>query len=684
MKKLLIILLFGVFSFLIMQGLGFAAVNHWSFAGYYGGGCYPGVVFDPFVNGRVYLISDVTGVWRSDDAGENWHFINQGLTQMKTSELIVSPSDSNALYLGTEAGLFYSRNAGWTWSKSNTMNGDIVFQRPDNYRSIAVGAKVSDVVCVGTSKGKVFCSSNYGVAWNQIPMNTSYFPPNTPVTAMSYGYNDATLYASSNQGLFQYNFSTNSWKALLQGVAVTDFEATGTSTKTFYVAGKNTIQISRDNGNTWTATSVIPQGTTYRVTVTSAANPVLYVVWQQGGWNGGVISSTDSGKTWVSKDTSISADTALNPTRIWKTAGALTTAVRINPFNQNQLFRTDWWGAYRSDDSGAHWTEKIKGAPNSVGSDLVFTPKGSLYAGMMDNGLLKSDDMGVTYKAVFPIKYDPATAGHVWRVKALADGWITATSTPWNVAYNQTAVSMDSGMTFQTTYGLPTTRPKVNTMWGEGYPRALAMDPKNHWRLYLGIDGDDGGGLFISDDGGWHWTLSSGQPAGKRIYNALDVDINDSNVIYWGSCGANGGIYVSRDQGKTWTRTFTQSLWIFELKSAQNGTVYAVGDYNGGATVFASYNKGTTWSNLGTISTVGTADGLAINPVNPLIISVGTEAWDSSAPQKVFLSRDGGKTWADVTGDLPPGAGISAAVFSNDGQYLFISRYAGGIYKMQI
>jgi hypothetical protein len=49
-----------------------------------------------------------------------------------------------------------------------------------------------------------------------------------------------------------------------------------------------------------------------------------------------------------------------------------------------------------------------------------------------------------------------------------------------------------------------------------------------------------------------------------------------------------------------------------------------------------------------------------------------------------FCCRDLGTTWTDVSGDLPPGSGAAAMTFSNDGLYLFISRYAGGVYKMKI
>ena len=51
--------------------------------------------------------------------------------------------------------------------------------------------------------------------------------------------------------------------------------------------------------------------------------------------------------------------------------------------------------------------------------------------------------------------------------------------------------SEDGGATFQpVTTGLPGYTIRPNTMWGQGHPRALAVDPKNPQNIYLGIDGD--------------------------------------------------------------------------------------------------------------------------------------------------------------------------------------------------
>ena len=73
---------------------------------------------------------------------------------------------------------------------------------------------------------------------------------------------------------------------------------------------------------------------------------------------------------------------------------------------------------------------------------------------------------------------------------------------------NSVVISNDGGTTFQVkNEGLPNYVPRLDTLWGQGYARAMTVDPKNPQVLYLGIDGSpedgtSGGNIFKSDNGG--------------------------------------------------------------------------------------------------------------------------------------------------------------------------------------
>jgi hypothetical protein len=60
MKRILLSLLL----IILFISTGRAQGYHWEFAGWYGGGCFPNIEFDPNVKNRVYLTSDVAGLWR--------------------------------------------------------------------------------------------------------------------------------------------------------------------------------------------------------------------------------------------------------------------------------------------------------------------------------------------------------------------------------------------------------------------------------------------------------------------------------------------------------------------------------------------------------------------------------------------------------------------------------------------
>jgi photosystem II stability/assembly factor-like uncharacterized protein len=661
-----------------------AFAQTWEFAGWHGGGCYPNIEFDPKVKGRIYLASDVAGIWRSNDYGEHWFFTTKGLGNLLVTAVEVAPSDSNIVYASTAGGLYVSKNAGVSWVKANTASNQIVFARPISYRPIAINPLKPNQVCVGTSKGKVFCSGDYGTTWNDMDAAKAAFSDGKAIRAMSFDKTGAILYVGSGRGMNRCDMKANKCTLLTNGPKkVMDFAISRNPGYSIYVAGDTRLWITEDQGKTWMQSAPVPQGTTDRVELDAAlSKPVIRVVWIKG-WNGGVYASRDQGKTWKEQDAGLKPDKISNPTRLWAKSGGRTTGLKVDPFNPHVVFRTDWWGVFRSNDGGTTWIEKVLGVPNTVVTQVNVTSSGLIYAASMDNGLLRSTNGGKTYQALFPKTYNINYNGHVWRV-ALAGSTIIATSSPWDKRVNQVIVSKDNGATFTVVNkGLPPKRPMVNTMWGEGYPRGLAIDPKNPSIVYLGIDGDDGGGLFISKDSGMSWKHSAGQPSSKRIYYGLAVDPTDSNRILWGASGAGGGAYVSSDAGKTWKNTLTQMQWVFDAAIGPDGSMYAAGESEG-AKLYISRNHGTSWwlaRNFGAGRALGS---VAVHPKDSKLVAVSTVTWNSSSPNMVFLSRDSGKTWADVTGVLPEGTGAATLAFDPANKFLYAGRYAGSVYRLRL
>ncbi len=658
----------------------------WQFAGWYGGGAYPSVVPDTKVNGRFYLLSDVAGLWRSDDRGTKWNFITRGVDNLHTAVLAIAPSNNNVLYTGTKGGVHKSSDAGATWAALAGTKGVVTFKRPDNYRSIAVHHTDSNRVYAGTNTGWVYTSSN-GSTWAKVG---SYpFGSATPISALHLSNDNSTLIAASPLGLARCNPSTGTWTRMLTGTKAYDMMGvTYAGVETVYVTAGNKIAYSSDKGVSWSYTGTIPTGSAFRLYAKTDASGTRIFVGSQVNWSGDAYLSTNKGATWTNIERGVVHDTLGNPSRVWTKGLQKPLSVAIDPFNSNVLYWTDWWGVFRSDDGGLTWQERIKGAPNTVATDVVIGPTGSVYVGSMDNGLMKSNDAGVSYTALAPKSglSSSSYTGHFWRVLVLGTTGqrVITTSSPWDVSVNQIAISNDGGASFAfVKAGLPATRPVVNTVWDKGYARAIAVDPKNDNKIYLGIDGDDGGGLYVSSNGGTSWTRSSGQPASRRIYNGLAVDPVTTTRLYWATVGNGGGVYRSENSGASWTKVFSGSAYVFDLAVSREGVVYAAAD-TGGPVLYVSKDRGTTWQLMKKFAGTGTCEAITVDPLNSKQIAVSTVKWDDYANNKIYLSKDGGVTWNDVSSDLPNGSGAAHMAFSRDGKFLYVSRYAGSVYRMPL
>jgi photosystem II stability/assembly factor-like uncharacterized protein len=592
--------------------------------------------------------------------------------------------DSNILFAGTSSGLYYSENQGKNWKKCSNFNNKILFTKRDNYQSIAISKNTLSKLIVGTNKGEIYKSNNSGKSWLKIGLFLPNRESNLPITVLKLIDNESGFYFVVGDSLYFYSFIKKDLKLLLNSKnKITDFYMTKDVEPKMYIAGSKSLYYSSDMGNSWLSSAKIPNGNVYRI-VLNPSNHII-ALWKKN-WQGGILISNDMGNTWK-EISQIRFDMDLNPTRRWKNNGDRFVSIKMSPLDNNVLFSTSDWGVFKSVNGGYSWKESIRGAANSVGSDIHITSNGSIFVATMDNGLLVKHGKQKIFNAIFPRdSYREEENGHIWRVisNPYDPDNIIATSSPWNEKVNQIIISHNGGKSFSISKkGLPSKRPKINTIWDEGYPRAIAMDPTNPQKIYLGIDGDDNGGLYISSNGGQSWSPSIGQPDSKKIYNALAVDPINPKRIYWGSIGEKGGVYVSNDAGLTWTHSLKLMKSVFDMKIDKNNWVYAVGSHDG-PIGFISKNHGKTWTPLGKIDAQGTAESLAIHPDNPNILYLSTVKWNGKSQGKVFKSQDAGKTWIDISDNLPNGSGSSAMTFSKDGKYLYMLPYSGSVFKRKI
>jgi photosystem II stability/assembly factor-like uncharacterized protein len=191
--------------------------------------------------------------------------------------------------------------------------------------------------------------------------------------------------------------------------------------------------------------------------------------------------------------------------------------------------------------------------------------------------------------------------------------------------------------------------------------------------------GATGGGVWKTDDLGATWrNLSDGVFQTSSI-GAIDVADSDPNVVYVGTGSAcirsnvitGRGVYGSTDGGETWRFLgLRDSGAIGDLVVhpadpdmvyvAALGRIFGPNEERG---VFRSRDGGATWEKVLWVSARTGAVDLAMDPRNPRKIFAA--AWTAerkpwtitsgSEESGLFVSHDGGDTWARVTRGLPTG-----------------------------
>jgi photosystem II stability/assembly factor-like uncharacterized protein len=246
--------------------------------------------------------------------------------------------------------------------------------------------------------------------------------------------------------------------------------------------------------------------------------------------------------------------------------------------------------------------------------------------------------------------YDPAKPDNLWAGAAGGGVW----------------QSKDAGRTWKALWHL-------QSVLNVG---ALAIHPTNPKILYCGTgeanlsaDSYAGVGLYRSANGGKTWTLlaSSAKTGIPSRIGVIAIDPHDPSHIRIGGIGFGrvspqesglGGMYTSRDAGKTWTReTFisAQNYWchsiVFDPAQPQRifATITSQGVSNG---IWRSTDGGATWSHLTNgLPAPATCDRamIALAPSNPNILYLQISD-DGDKSLGVFRTSDGGNTWKNVAG----------------------------------
>lgn len=728
---------FLILSFLFLAALtqnafavGLPSIRHWENAWWGGGGTFPLITPDLETPNKVYAVSDVAGFFTSSDKGDNWTYSNSGTTTIIDTTFQQSEYNPDIMWiLGRR--LVKSINRGQTWTNVASFVGI------RGQRTIAIDRNNPNIVYVAISDGTIRKTTDGGTNW------TTFATPFSVGELPTFLYINPTstylIVGSFTSGMMRYNLSTGSSSAItLSGTnALYNWDYTTYrigSTEHFCTGGGLHISCTVDNGDNWTNTADATADTSFfvaRVATRTLANTQIRMIAYGRrtstpyGTNL-IMVSNDSGATWTDSFANITIDLVNNPSNTWNNYGSVGNVVSVSadPFNEDVFYITTDWRIWRSDDGGQNWLEKIKGAQNTVISDVTVSPNGKIFACGMDVGCYSSTNNGDTWIAAIPhvSNGDPqgvAIAGPYWRVITTGTlsqwnagtGHVIVTASPWSMGVNVVWRSTDNGVTWTlVTSGLPTTvlngSGTINTAaWGTGYARALAKSPTDENILYLCMDGfsaTENGGVFRSSDNGVTWARTT-QPTGWKCYNGLSVDPTDvtGNTLSfteWFYTFPNiPHTYKSINGGTSWTTTGT-SNGTYEL--AYNSVGNAVRAGLGSFPSVDYSTNGDSWSlmhNLNNTSNV--ADGLVFDPSDNNRLFVGVNDGTSVGPGtgsgltggSVYMTADAlsfsAATWIDLTADFPSPAGVQALAINptaGDDGYLFAAVDGAGVFRMNL
>lgn len=679
MKNRLLVLIIILFS---IGANGKPASRDWKNAFWAGGGAFLQTTYDRQVQGRIYSLSDVSGLHVSIDNGENWNLSNRGIKTNSYSYIHQSEKNPNVMYIIGKK-LMRSDNRGRDWIALQDYSG---FNTRSN-KNIAVDRTDAMKLFVADDTGHIYRCTSGGVSCYQY---------DRPVTDSSIQFlyitqdNKYLIVGFTAAPMKRYDLTDNSSTTItLSGTNATRNWDYSTFTKdgieSFCVTAGKRIQCSRDDGNNWQiVTSDMITDSTFFISAVGAkqlANGSVRLIGYarriSTPYGDNILKVTnDSGFSWSDdRFYDMTYDYVNDPSKVWGNFGAVGNVYHIefSPFDENEATVSTDWTIIRSIDGGINWIQRGKGNSNQVVTDCEVAPDdiGTTFCSGMDIGLYRSEDGLETWEAMLP--HGPllgsqgfAIAGHYWKILILGNaadwnarhGKIVVFSSQWTDFVPRVWYSNDNGDTWAQGSGLPTT-PLTFNAWNSGTSyvtgdKVYIVDPGNVQKVYTALQNSTNVSPY-NQGHPTYWQLdtnsknfpawgigyprSATKAPGDKIYVCIDG---------YGPT-ETGGIFYSTDYGHTFNRTNQPAQW-----KCYNGIAADPTDLTGNTILFTEFwyaspdnphgykstSGGINWEDTGQEQYVGWEMKFADDGK---VYKIGKK----TGPQ-VYYSLNKGSTWLDM------------------------------------
>jgi len=286
-------------------------------------------------------ISTDGGIYKSVDAGENWHqkvFISRTkegvrtIGDLSTYYMQFDASDNNTIYLTTQGnGIYKTIDAAETWSATSLSSG--------TYPSIVYDPTDAEIVYV--AKGRTIIKSTDGMnTWDTIYVEQR---ANQTINSLAIDpINTNKIYAVTQTSLLQSSDFGNTWKVLkwLENNKYKLYISNKDSNILYLVTKSNGLMKSVDSGLNWHSLNK-------DISKPASAKKINFLYFNPAGdlmliaTGAGIYKSTNGGENW----------TAINTI----TKGLAPATAIINPQNQNEIYYTIKNILYKSVDGGTTW-----------------------------------------------------------------------------------------------------------------------------------------------------------------------------------------------------------------------------------------------------------------------------------------------------------------------------------------
>jgi photosystem II stability/assembly factor-like uncharacterized protein len=609
----------------------------------------------------------------------------------------IDPHDHDVIWVGTQfnAHIYRSPDGGLTWEERD--EGIVPFDGEHSVRGITVDPHDRDVVYAGLetsldkSRGEVYKSTNGGMSWTRIwegpniaryvlvdPNNTERLYVSTGIFDRNADNSDLAGGVPGGVGILRSDDGGQTWTVLdeangLGGLYIPSLFMHPGNPNVLLAAvtgqgGKSEnagAYVTRDGGDTWEAT--LPIGTAEAVEIAQDDHDVWYVASQ-----GIFYRSDDAGQSWQEYRL-----------RTADMEAGIPIDLQVDPRDSYRVFDNNYNGGNLiSADGGATWRDASRGYSGAkvLGLAVLSDEALTILAGA-NTATFRSVDGGETWtgtglgptEKIIQFEEDQGATTHI--VATGFDGYVLH-STDGGVTWDSTQVSPDGDFGEQTSRAFASAPSDPRTIY-------MGYAPRNCLNAEWPLCDDPSPGLFRSYDGGTTWDSVETAPFSNESIFDLAVHPTDADFVL---VAAISGLHRSSDGGNTWEHleSLESVVPLFPGQGLPpvysvaidpfNPDVIYIGSPQGG--VFVSRDKGESWSE----ARAGMDPNEPIIEILPEPNRAGV-IYASSRFSGVFDSLDGAQTWQLLDDGFPQIASESLAL-SKDGSVLYAGTGVAGVFRL--